>query len=152
MPKPTSFRERFPSSPLASRLARASSRKSDTRPERLLRKVLWSRGLRYRKSCNDLPGKPDLVFRSARVAVFCDGDFWHGRDWAGRKVKLAKGSNPDYWVAKIERNRERDRQVNRVLQGEGWTVLRFWETDIVRNPDKVAELIERAVGIPSSRA
>ena len=95
-----------PASANASAAARGASRKSNTRPEVLLRQALWSAGLRYRKNVAELPGKPNLVFRRARVVVFCDGDFWHGKDWAEQRKKLLAGTNPGYWVAKIKRNIE----------------------------------------------
>jgi DNA mismatch endonuclease (patch repair protein) len=81
-----------------------------------------------------LPGCPDLIVVQDRIAVFCDGDFWHGRNWSARKRKLHTGWNASYWVAKIERNRARDREVNRALRRMGWRVVRVWESDIRRNP------------------
>jgi DNA mismatch endonuclease Vsr len=96
-----------PASEAASRAKRAN-RHADTGHELLLRRELWRLGLRYRKNVKGLPGKPDLVFGSARIAVFCDGDFWHGRDWERLKEELARRHNSTYWLAKISRNRERD--------------------------------------------
>jgi DNA mismatch endonuclease Vsr len=93
-----------PASARASAAARGASRKRDTRCEILLRRALWALGLRYRVDVGDLPGRPDIVFRRARVAVFCDGDYWHGRDLEARLKKLARGHNPAYWVAKIRAN------------------------------------------------
>ena len=122
-------------------MASASSRKSDTSCERLLRCALWRCGLRFRKNVSSLIGKPDVVFPGARVVVFCDGDFWHGRDWDKRVAKLAQGTNADYWTAKIARNIERDRIYTQQLTEEGWKVLRFWEQDILRDPDGVAAQI-----------
>ena len=103
----------------ASKAARASSKKQDTKPELRLRRALWRAGHRYRKNVATLPGKPDIVFVRARLAVFCDGDFWHGRNWPERKAKLEQGHNPGYWVAKIERNMERDLDVDDALGLEG---------------------------------
>jgi DNA mismatch endonuclease (patch repair protein) len=111
----------------------------------LLRRLLWSLGLRYRKNVARLPGRPDLVFVSARVVVFCDGDFWHGRHWPRLKKKLERGSNAAYWSAKIARNVQRDRANTRVLEQQGWRVLRLWETDIKRDPQGAARQIQRAV-------
>jgi DNA mismatch endonuclease (patch repair protein) len=91
----------------------------------------------------ELPGRPDIVFLGRKVAVFCDGDFWHGRDWEIRRQKLIQGSNSGYWVAKIQRNIERDLQNTRLLEGMGWTVLRFWESHIAANPSVVAQSILR---------
>lgn len=119
----------------------AANRKKNTAPEILLRKALSANGVRFVLHAKDLPGCPDLVFRRHRVAVFCDGDFWHGRGWRARKVKLATGWNASYWIAKIERNRKHDREVLRLLRSRGWTVLRFWETDVRRDPSAVAAIV-----------
>lgn len=135
-----SFRDYEPSSKEASRLA-AANRRKDTRCELLLRKCLWRRGLRYRKNVPDLPGKPDIVFKGQRVAVFCDGDFWHGRHWETRRRKLSRGANPGYWIRKIEANRERDRIRREELERRGWLVLRLWETDILKDPEAAAGLV-----------
>ena len=140
-----SYKGRRPASQRASRMASASSRKSDTSCERLLRSALWRRGLRFRKNVDSLAGKPDVVFPSARVAVFCDGDFWHGRDWEKRIAKLEQGTNADYWIAKISRNMERDRAYTLRLTDEGWKVLRFWERDILRDPNGIAAQIACAI-------
>ena len=135
-----SYKGLTPANPAASKVGRANVG-SNTSPERVLRRALDRLGGRYRLDARDLPGKPDLVFRNARVAVFCDGDFWHGRDWRRRRRALARGSNSDYWLAKINRNRTRDRTVNRLLQRLGWYPIRRWETDILRQPDKIAREI-----------
>lgn len=114
----------------ASKAARGSSRKRDTRCELVLRRALWRAGLRYRKDVAELAGRPDIVFSAPRVAIFCDGDFWHGKDWAARRRRLAAGANAAYWVSKIERNRRRDREVDATLEAQGWRVLRIWESAI----------------------
>jgi DNA mismatch endonuclease, patch repair protein len=119
----------------------AGNRRQNTIPEVLLRQALRVLGFRYRSNAKRLPGCPDLVLVDHRVAVFCDGDFWHGRSWTQRKAKLAAGWNADYWVAKIQRNRQRDRSVNRALRQVGWRVVRVWETDIRRDADRVARKI-----------
>jgi DNA mismatch endonuclease (patch repair protein) len=137
--KAPSYNDLKPASAKASKAARGSSRKKDTKPEVVLRKVLWARGYRYRKDVAALRGRPDVVFAGAKVAVFCDGDFWHGRDWRKRRRKLERGHNPEYWIAKIKRNMERDRKNTRELEKAGWLVLRFWETDILRDPEAVAD-------------
>src|SRR5688500_9426013 len=129
-----------PPSEAASRAKRAN-RKRDTAPELLLRRALWRLGLRYRTHADTLPGKPDVVFTRARVAVFCDGDFWHGRSWDVLRQKLAVGTNAAYWGAKISRNIERDRASNAALQTQGWSVVRLWETDIKKDPDAAARYI-----------
>jgi DNA mismatch endonuclease (patch repair protein) len=82
-----------------------------------------------------------VILVDHRVAVFCDGDFWHGRSWQQRKAQLASGWNAEYWVAKIGRNRQRDRIVNRQLSGLGWGVVRVWESDVRRDPGRVARKI-----------
>ncbi|MBI5617507.1 MAG: very short patch repair endonuclease [Gammaproteobacteria bacterium] len=110
MPRKTpSFAGFSPSSPASSRAMRGN-RKRDTKPEMLLRRALWRAGYRYRLHVSGLPGRPDLVFPRARVAVFCDGDFWHGRDWLVLREKLERRANPGYWIPKIEMNIRRDRQ------------------------------------------
>jgi len=101
--------------------------------------------LRYRKNVKTLPGKPDIVFGRARVAVFCDGDFWHGRNWKELKSKLRQGTNAEYWLAKIESNIERDRLNTALLEADGWSVLRLWETDIKRDPQAAAESVKKVV-------
>lgn len=129
-----------PRSAEASRVG-ASNRRQDTTPEILLRTALRAAGVRYRANVKTLPGCPDLILVQHRVAVFCDGDFWHGRNWAKRKNKLGAGWNATYWVAKIERNRQRDREVTRALRQIGWRVIRVWEGDVRRTPERVARRI-----------
>ena len=105
---------------------------SDTKPEIMLRKALWHKGVRYRKNVSSLPGKPDIVLTRQKIAIFVDGDFWHARSGEknpGGQVK----SNKDYWQKKLARNVERDREVTDALTEEGWLVLRFWETDIKKD-------------------
>jgi len=118
----------------ASSRAKRRNRCQDTAPELLLRRELWRMGLRYRKNVATLPGKPDVVFAGIKLAVFCDGDFWHGRDWTSRRAKLERGTNATYWLAKIATNMERDRRVTDLLERDGWHVIRLWETDIKNNP------------------
>ena len=115
----------------------------DSKIEVLLRKELWSRGLRYRKNVTKVFGKPDIVFIGKKVAVFCDSEFWHGHDWENRKNDFK--SNQEFWIPKIERNMERDREVNAELERQGWTVLRFWGKDIKKNLQECADIIEKAV-------
>lgn len=131
-----------PSSPRASKAARGASPKQDTGPELLLRRALWKLGLRYRKNPADLPGVPDIAFPGKRVAVFVDGDFWHGKDWPLRKVRLARGHNAEYWIAKIESNIARDRRQVAELRASGWAVLRVWESDIAAHPELVVRRVE----------
>ena len=135
------YKGRFPASPRASAAARGSSKKKNTACELVLRKALWASGFRYRKNVAGLPGHPDIVFPRARVAVFCDGDFWHGNNWEARRHKLSAGSNPEYWLAKIQRKMERDRETTSRLKGLGWVVLRFWESEIRAEAQKIVETI-----------
>lgn len=114
------------------------NRSTDTRPETVLREVLWRMGARYRKNAADLPGKPDLVFLGARLVVFCDGDFWHGRDWNALRRKLQSRANAEYWVKKIQANRERDRLATARLRRGGWRVMRVWEGEVLKDPWAVA--------------
>ena len=139
-----SYLGRKPASDRASRSAKGSSKKTDTKPELLLRRALWSAGLRYRKNPPALPGKPDVVFLGAKLAVFCDGDFWHGRNWEARQEKLSRGHNAEYWLAKIGRNMKRDAEVTAALREAGWSVLRVWETDVKRDVNAVVAAV-RAV-------
>lgn len=118
----------------------ARVRNRDTRPELELRRMLWSRGLRYRLRVS-LPGSPDLVFKRARVAVFVDGCFWHGCPEHGSIPK----TNPAFWATKLAQNSERDERVDGELGDRGWTVLRFWEHEIFGDLDEVVERIEHAV-------
>jgi len=135
-----------PASPRASRSARGSSAKRDTRPELRLRQALRGVGLRgYRVDVADLPGRPDVVFRRERVAVFCDGDFWHGRDLEARISRLASGHNAPYWVKKISGNVARDRRHDAELAAAGWRVLRFWESTIQRDAHAVAHEVQAVV-------
>jgi DNA mismatch endonuclease (patch repair protein) len=103
----------------------------DTKIETAFRKALWHEGARYRKNYKELPGTPDIAITKYRIAIFCDGDFWHGKDWQSKKHKLQ--GNRAYWIAKIERNMGRDNEVDKRLLAMGWVVLRFWGGDISRN-------------------
>ena len=120
-------------------------RGKDTKPEIILRKYLWSKGLRYRKNYKGLPGKPDIAITKYKVAVFCDSEFFHGKDWDKQKGKVEKGSHADYWVRKIERNMERDRIKDNDLHKHGWRTIHFWSKDIEHNVDscylKIIDLI-----------
>lgn len=105
-----------------------------TKLELLFGKLLWNAGVRYRKNDKTVFGKPDFVIRKMKIAIFCDGEFWHGRDWEERKNDHK--SNCDFWHSKIERNIRRDKEVNEQLKAQGWTVFRFWETEITKESDK----------------
>lgn len=112
-----------------------------------LRRALWKRRLRYRVNVTQLPGKPDIVFSKARIAVFCDGDYWHGHNWALRgyaSLEEELSRYGEYWRKKIRRNVERDTHNNQLLQESGWYVMRFWgseiEADVEKCADKIAEV------------
>ena len=117
----------------------------DSKIECTLRKALWEKGLRYRKNYADLPGKPDIVLSKYRIAIFCDSEFFHGKDFDKLKDQLSKSSNADFWIKKIQKNIERDLTVNSLLEKEGWTVLRFWGKDIVKSTDDCVKNIEEVI-------
>lgn len=120
-------------------------RGKDTSIEVTLRKALWSKGYRYRKNYKRLPGRPDIALTKYKIAIFCDSEFFHGKDWDALRKKLESGKNPDYWIPKIERNIKRDGEKDRLLQAEGWTVLHFWGKDILKNTDECVEIIEETI-------
>lgn len=107
--------------------------------EQKLGKALWAAGIRYRKQYKRLVGKPDFVVVWAKVAIFCDSSFWHGRDWA--VAKMAIKSNKEFWIPKIERNIMRDNQINAALNHQGWRVFRFWDKDIHADASKCASAV-----------
>ena len=123
----------------------AANRARNTKCERLLCAALRRLGLEFRRNVRSLPGKPDIVFPRDRLAVFCDGDFWHGRHWQRRKALLARGSNADYWIAKIAANITRDRMQRAALRKGGWRVTRIWETEILKDPERVARRVVDAL-------
>jgi DNA mismatch endonuclease (patch repair protein) len=106
-------------------------RSNDTSVEVLLRKTLWHEGIRYRKNVKTLPGKPDIVITKYKIAVFCDGELWHGKDWETRKENIK--TNRNYWIPKIERNMARDIENEKKLENMGWTIIRFWGKEIKKN-------------------
>ena len=110
-------------------------RSKDTKPEVLLRKALWKRGIRYRKNYAALPGKTDIALTRYKIAIFVDGDFWHARghqDSPGEQV----ASNKEYWQKELRNNVERDKAVNDILTEDGWLVLRFWSSDVMKHLDE----------------
>jgi len=111
-------------------------RGKDTKPEILLRKALWHKGYRYRLK-NRLPGRPDIVFPTERVAVFVDGCFWHGCPEHYQKP----ATNVEFWREKIRKNKQRDEEINALLKSQGWKVLRFWEHEVRDNPDACARQV-----------
>jgi len=114
---------------------------SGTGLEKMLGKSLWRSGLRYRKNYSKLPGKPDFVLVKHRIVVFCDSEFWHGKNWAKTKKRIK--SNQGYWHTKIANNIKRDKKINKELAGSGWTVIRFWGKDIIKKPEKCAEKVKK---------
>ena len=120
-------------------------RSKDSVIEKKLRKALWDRGYRYRKNYKDLPGKPDIVLTKYKIAIFCDGEFFHGKDWEILKSRLEKSNNSEFWKRKIKRNMERDEEVNKQLLFRGWTVIRFWGKDIMKNTEECIRVVEEAI-------
>ena len=113
--------------------------KKDTSIEVLFRKALWRKGIRYRKNCKGILGTPDIAIKKYRLVVFCDGDFWHGKDYHGVKT------HKKFWDEKIKRNQERDLEYTIRLRDEGWTVLRFWESDIRKDVDVCVNKVVEAI-------
>ena len=115
-------------------------RGKNTKIEIVLGKALWKKGYRYRKNNKTVYGKPDFTFKKLKIAIFCDSDFWHGKDWDILKLRL--NTNREFWIKKIEQNIKRDIEVNQYLELSGWTVLRFWERDINKHLDYCLAIIE----------
>ena len=113
----------------------------DSAIELALRKELWHRGLRYRKNVTSIYRKPDIAFIGKKIAVFCDSEFWHGYAWDIAQDDFK--SNRDFWIPKIERNIQRDKEVNEKLRSEGWIVLRFWGREIKTDVTGCADIIQR---------
>ena len=120
-------------------------RSRDTTIERILCRCIREKGYGYRKNYKELPGRPDIVLTKYRIAIFCDSEFFHGKDWETLQVKILKGDNSEYWLNKISRNIERDLQNNTELMHLGWKVLRFWGKDIRKTPDLCLLEIENAI-------
>ena len=119
----------------------------DTKIEVILRNALWHEGIRYRKNYTKIPGKPDIVITKYKIAVFCDSEFFHGKDWDQLKPRLEKSNNSDFWIKKISRNRERDVEVDRELRSLGWIVLRFWGAEIKKELEQCVNTVKEAVFI-----
>lgn len=120
-------------------------RSQNTKIEVILRKTLWHKGYRYRKNYKELPGKPDIVLTKYKIAIFCDGEFFHGKDWEVLRPKLERSNNSEFWINKISRNRERDDEINKQLLFMGWTVIRFWGNDIIKSLDECVKVIEETI-------
>ncbi|RDY30965.1 very short patch repair endonuclease [Lachnotalea glycerini] len=117
----------------------------DTSIELALRKALWNAGYRYRKNYKKLPGKPDIALTRYKIAVFCDSEFFHGKDWDTLKTRLSRSDKGEYWINKIERNMNRDNEVEKELQYLGWKVIRFWGKDIKKNTEACVQVIREAI-------
>ena len=118
-------------------------RSSDTKIERILRNRLWNMGYRYRKNYKKLIGKPDIVLTKYKIAIFCDSEFWHGKDYDKSTGRI--GTNQEYWKQKIARNVQRDKEVTEQLEADGWTVLRFWEKEITKDTEQCIQMIVYAI-------
>ena len=108
--------------------------------ETILAKRLWHEGYRYRRNYKKLPGSPDIAITTYRVAVFVDGEFWHGYNWASKKDKI--GRNKEYWVEKIEENIARDSKNDKELKALGWIPIHFWSKEVMKDPEGCVKDIE----------
>ncbi|KYJ87551.1 very short patch repair endonuclease [Sulfurovum riftiae] len=117
----------------------------DTSIEIKLRKALWAKGIRYRKTCKDVYGKPDICFKGKKIAVFCDSEYWHGKYLM--EGKYIPKTNTEFWVNKIKSNIERDKKVNKELKAQGWTVIRFWGEEIEKGIDTCVEKVISTINI-----
>lgn len=122
----------------SARMSRVHS--TNGKDEIILEKLLWHNGIRYRKNYKKLPGKPDIAITKYKIAIFIDGEFWHGYDWENYKTHIK--SNRDYWIKKIEYNMQHDQKVNNQLRERGWTVLRFWSKKVLKNPEYYCSIIQ----------
>ncbi len=117
----------------------------DTQIEIKLRKALWNKGYRYRKNYKELPGTPDIALTKYKIAIFCDGEFFHGKNWEELEKHLKNSNNSEFWISKIKRNIERDGEIDKKLNAMGWTVLRFWGENIKKRPDECIRVIEETI-------
>lgn len=117
----------------------------NTSIEVILRRALWNKGYRYRKNYKALPGSPDIVLTKYKIAIFCDGEFFHGKNWEELREHLKNSNNSQYWISKIARNIDRDDEVNKQLNAMGWTVLRFWGEDIKKHLDECVKVVDETV-------
>ena len=117
----------------------------DTGIEVKLRKALWKKGYRYRKNYKKLPGKPDIVLPKYKLVIFCDSEFFHGKDWEDLQEELKRGNNAEFWIKKISQNRIRDEEINKQLKFMGWTVIRFWGKDIKKDVEQCVKVVEETI-------
>lgn len=126
--------------------AMSNIRSKDTSIEVKLRRALWKKGFRYRKNYSKLPGSPDIVLIKYKIAIFCDSEFFHGKDWElVLKPRLLNSKNSEYWIKKILRNMERDTEVDKKLLFLGWTVIHFWGSDISKKIDECVRVVEECI-------
>jgi len=126
----------------------AAIKSTATKQEVSLGKALWQSGLRYRKNNKTVFGKPDFTFKKYKIAVFVDGEFFHGKDW---ETKKKPATNADFWIPKIERNMQRDKEVNTFLIANGWTVLRFWSTEVKKNLEGCVAAVREAIALKQAK-
>ena len=117
----------------------------NTKIEVILRKALWHAGIRYRKNYKDLPGKPDIAITKYKIAIFCDGEFFHGYDWDEQRPRIMKGDNGQYWVDKIEKNMERHIEKDQELEIMGWYVIHFWGREIREKTDECVKTVKEVI-------
>ena len=122
-----------------------SIRSTNTKDEVRLAKALWHLGYRYRKNNRKVFGTPDLTFKKLEIAIFVDSEFFHGKDWETQKNRFK--SNPEFWHKKIERNMQRDIEVNNYLMEQGWTIIRFWSTEIKNNLEDCIAKIQTDIAL-----
>jgi DNA mismatch endonuclease, patch repair protein len=138
-----SFKELEAASTTTSRWGKVTSRKTGSGCEAVLRQALKNEGVTFSLNDPTVIGTPDIAIPRYRIAIFCDGDFWHGRRLEWRIARLRRGHNKNYWIAKISANVARDRRISRALRKRGWSVLRFWESDILKRPEAIANRVVR---------
>lgn len=112
-----------------------------TAPEILFQKALYNKGIKFKRNYSKLPGNPDIALIAKKIAIFIDGEFWHGYQWRKKKRKLK--ANRAYWIPKIERNIARDKQNNKKLKKAGWQVIRLWQHQIIKDLPKCIEKIKK---------
>ena len=128
----------FYTTPQRSRIM-SKIRGKNTKPEMVFRKALFAAGYRYRVDYKKLIGKPDIALNKYKTVIFIDGEYWHGYNWEERKPKIK--TNREFWIAKIERNMQRDEEVNEELERLGYTIFRFWESEVKKELEKCLQLV-----------
>lgn len=120
-------------------------RGKDTSIEVALRRALWKKGYRYRRNYKALPGSPDICLTKYKLAIFCDSEFFHGKDWEVLRPRVEKGNNGEYWAKKIQNNINRDNETDKKLLFLGWTVIHFWGADILKKTEECVRTIEEVI-------